>query len=193
MEQTGLCNEVTASVRLYRGIDSTIVYIPSVREVSSLSSAVLSVTNCVFPCHFKTDITDMTQSNSDFVTDDQFPILRVQTFQRSVSVVVWLEPLETENIGATLSRHPGHPGSPGPPGPPGPPHTSIMVIIITETGPAWLSLNRRRKYLCCLILIFDVSSLLVSSMVIVPVTRVTSNNITLYNAVVCCAECRHHN
>ena len=54
----------------------------------------------------------MTQSNSDFVTDDQFPILRVQTFQRSVSVVVWLEPLETENIGATLSRHPGHPGSP---------------------------------------------------------------------------------
>ena len=88
----------------------------------------LSVTNCVFPCHFKTDITDMTWSNSDFVTDDQFPILRVQTFQRSVSVVVWLEPLETENIGATLSSHPGQPGRPGPP------HTSIMVIIIsTET------------------------------------------------------------
>ena len=88
----------------------------------------LSVTNCVFPCHFKTDITDMTWSNSDFVTDDQFPILRVQTFQRSVSVVVWLEPLETENIGATLSRHPGQPGSGGPP------RTSIMVIIIsTET------------------------------------------------------------
>ena len=71
----------------------------------------------------------MTWSNSDFVTDDQFPILRVQTFQRSVSVVVWLEPLETENIGATLSRHPGQPGSPGQT------HTSIMVIIISaETG-----------------------------------------------------------
>ena len=71
----------------------------------------------------------MTWSNSDFVTDDQFPILRVQTFQRSVSVVVWLEPLETENIGATLSRHPGQPGSGGPP------RTSIMVIIISaETG-----------------------------------------------------------
>ena len=92
----------------------TIVYIPSPRELHSLSSPVLSVTNCVFPCHFKTDITDMTWSNSDFVTDDQFPILRVQTFQRSVSVVVWLEPLETENIGATLSRHPGQPTSPGP-------------------------------------------------------------------------------
>ena len=103
----------------------TIVYIPSPRELHSLSSPVLSVTNCVFSCHFETD---MTQSNSDLVTDDQFPILRVQTFQRSVSVVVWLEPLETENIGATLSRHPGQPGSGGPP------RTSIMVIIIsTET------------------------------------------------------------
>ena len=76
----------------------TIVYIPSPRELHSLSSPVLSVTNCVFPCHFKTDITDMTWSNSDFVTDDQFPILEYKLSKDPYLLLSGWNPLKLKTL-----------------------------------------------------------------------------------------------
>ena len=86
----------------------TIVYIPSPRELHSLSSPVLSVTNCVFSCHFETD---MTQSNSDLVTDDQFPILEYNLSRDPYLLLSGQNPFKlktVEQLSLEVSRHPGH-------------------------------------------------------------------------------------
>ena len=77
-------------------------------EVLSLSSAVFSVTNCVFPCHFKTD---MTQSNSELVTDDQFPILEYKLSKDPYLLLSGWNPLKlktVEQLCLNVSCHPGH-------------------------------------------------------------------------------------